>query len=75
MRASTEEVREMLYGAFEKHQYYSLKDLVQITQQPVVSASIVIVYSFKWENGSMMKGFNFRQLLLHCKVKSTFLRT
>lgn len=28
---------EMLFAAFEKHQYYNLKDLVRITNQPVVS--------------------------------------
>lgn len=26
----------MLFSAFEKHQYYNLKDLVDITKQPVV---------------------------------------
>lgn len=25
----------MLYAAFEKHQYYNIKDLVKITRQPV----------------------------------------
>ena len=29
---------EMLFSAFEKHQYYNVKDLVKITKQPVVSA-------------------------------------
>lgn len=27
---------EKLFSAFEKHQYYTLKDLVHITQQPVI---------------------------------------
>lgn len=26
----------MLFSAFEKHQYYNIKDLVDITKQPVV---------------------------------------
>lgn len=26
----------MLFAAFEKHQYYNIKDLVKITNQPVV---------------------------------------
>lgn len=26
----------MLFAAFEKHQYYNIKDLVKITQQPIV---------------------------------------
>ena len=33
-------MQEMLFAAFEKHQYYNLKDLVTITQQPVVSANL-----------------------------------
>lgn len=27
----------MMFAAFEKHQYYNIKDLVRITKQPVVS--------------------------------------
>jgi len=34
-RDDREKVTEMLFNAFEKHQYYSLKDLVRITNQPV----------------------------------------
>lgn len=29
-------VMDMLFAAFEKHQYYNIKDLVKITNQPVV---------------------------------------
>ena len=36
-RADREEVLDKLYSLFEKHQYYSLKDLVTFTLQPVVS--------------------------------------
>lgn len=36
VRAERDEVLETLYSAFEKHQFYTLKDLVNITQQPVV---------------------------------------
>lgn len=28
-------VQEMLFNAFEKHQYYNIKDLVRITRQPI----------------------------------------
>lgn len=35
-RADQEEVRAQLFAAFERHQYYNLKDLVKITQQPIV---------------------------------------
>jgi len=34
-RADRDKVQEMLFSAFEKHQYYALKDLVKITQQPI----------------------------------------
>jgi len=34
-RDDKEKVLEMLFSAFEKHQYYNLKDLVRITNQPV----------------------------------------
>jgi transcription initiation factor TFIIF subunit beta len=29
----------MLFAAFEKHQYYNIKDLVKLTNQPVVRKS------------------------------------
>ncbi|KAI4872447.1 hypothetical protein NFI96_033680 [Prochilodus magdalenae] len=34
-RADKEKVLEMLFSAFEKHQYYNIKNLVEITKQPV----------------------------------------
>ncbi len=36
-RADKQKVLEMLFSAFEKHQYYNIRDLVDITKQPVVS--------------------------------------
>ncbi|XP_072266165.1 general transcription factor IIF subunit 2 isoform X2 [Pyxicephalus adspersus] len=35
-RADKQQVLDMLFSAFEKHQYYNLKDLVDITKQPVL---------------------------------------
>jgi len=35
-RVEKEKVMDMLFAAFEKHQYYNIKDLVKITNQPVV---------------------------------------
>lgn len=32
-----DQVMEVLLRAFEKHQYYNVKDLVTITKQPIVS--------------------------------------
>lgn len=36
-REDKEKVMDMLFAAFEKHQYYNIKDLVRLTKQPVVS--------------------------------------
>ena len=32
-----DKVQDILFNAFEKHQYYAFKDLVGLTQQPSVS--------------------------------------
>lgn len=37
VRAERQVVLDMLFSAFEKHQYYNFKELVDITKQPVVS--------------------------------------
>jgi len=34
-REDKDKVLEMLFAAFEKHQYYNVKDLVRITNQPI----------------------------------------
>lgn len=34
-RDDKEAVLDMLFAAFEKHQYYNIKDLVKITKQPI----------------------------------------
>lgn len=36
----------MLFSAFEKHQYYNIKDLVDITKQPVVCTSCLVIQLF-----------------------------
>lgn len=38
VRAERQVVLDMLFSAFEKHQYYNIKELVDITKQPVVSS-------------------------------------
>ena len=35
-RDDKDKVMDMLFAAFEKHQYYNIKDLVKITRQPIV---------------------------------------
>lgn len=37
MRDDKEAVMDMLFAAFEKHQYYNIRDLVKITRQPIVN--------------------------------------
>lgn len=38
VRAERQLVLDMLFSAFEKHQHYNIKELVDITKQPVVSS-------------------------------------
>lgn len=40
LRDSKDVVMEKLFAAFEKHQYYNVKDLVRVTNQPIVSLII-----------------------------------
>ncbi|XP_010878479.1 general transcription factor IIF subunit 2b [Esox lucius] len=35
VRADRQQVMDMLFSAFEKHQYYNIKHLVEVTKQPV----------------------------------------
>lgn len=48
MRDDKDAVLDMLFAAFEKHQYYNIRDLVKITRQPIVNNPInkPIVYIF-----------------------------
>lgn len=39
-----EELQQKLFEAFEKHQYYSIKDLRNITLQPTVSMESLLNY-------------------------------
>ena len=46
-RDDKDKVMDMLFSAFEKHQYYNVRDLVKITKQPVVSPYVLLLwYSF-----------------------------
>lgn len=49
-RADKQKVLEMLFSAFEKHQYYNIKDLVEITKQPVVSHNVPESARPMWPN-------------------------
>ena len=43
MRDDKDAVMDMLFAAFEKHQYYNIRDLVKITRQPIVSYNFYII--------------------------------
>lgn len=45
VRSERDVVLETIFSAFEKHQYYTLKDLINITQQPVVCSSLYICFT------------------------------
>uniref|UniRef100_UPI001EAF1753 general transcription factor IIF subunit 2-like n=1 Tax=Oncorhynchus gorbuscha TaxID=8017 RepID=UPI001EAF1753 len=44
-RVDKQQVLDMLFSAFEKHQYYNIKDLVDITKQPVVRYYYILLYT------------------------------
>lgn len=44
MRDDKDVVLNTLFSAFEKHQYYNIKDLERITKQPVVSYNSAILF-------------------------------
>lgn len=47
VRAERQVVLDMLFSAFEKHQYYNIKELVDITKQPVVSSMLTHISTNK----------------------------
>lgn len=42
-RGEKEIVMDMLFKAFEKHQYYTIQDLGKVTKQPIVSTAPVFL--------------------------------
>lgn len=46
MRDDKEVVQNVLFAAFEKHQYYNIKDLEKITKQPIVSKINIFIDNF-----------------------------
>jgi len=57
IRLEKEQVQELLFAAFEKYQYYNVKDLVRITNQPVAFLKEVLkevcVYNVKAPHKNM----------------------
>uniref|UniRef100_A0A8C2IET8 General transcription factor IIF subunit 2 n=1 Tax=Cyprinus carpio TaxID=7962 RepID=A0A8C2IET8_CYPCA len=45
-RADKQKVLEVLFSAFEKHQYYNIRDLMDITKQPLIYLKEIL-----WEIG------------------------
>lgn len=46
MRDDRNAVQDMLFAAFEKHQYYNIRDLVKITRQPIVNIYLLFTHIF-----------------------------
>lgn len=57
-RADKQQVLDMLFSAFEKHQYYNIKDLVDITKQPVVRLQGTISPNLKKKRPSILSFFS-----------------
>lgn len=55
-------VLDMIFAAFEKHQYYNIKDLVTKTRQPVVSEGLIS--SLTNDRLSTIDNFNSLQMAL-----------
>jgi transcription initiation factor TFIIF subunit beta len=57
IRLEKEQVQELLFAAFEKHQYYNVKDLVRITNQPITFLKEILkeicVYNMKAPHKNM----------------------
>lgn len=43
-RDDKDKVMEMLFAAFENHQYYNIKDLQKLTRQPIVRIFTVVIF-------------------------------
>ena len=46
LRDDKERVMEVLFGLFEKHQYYNIKDLVKETRQPVTYLKVIQLFVY-----------------------------
>lgn len=44
-RDDKDKVMEMLFAAFENHQYYNIKDLQKLTRQPIVCIFAVLLFT------------------------------
>ena len=47
LREDKDKVMEVLFGLFEKHQYYNIKDLVKETRQPVTHLKVSCLFIFQ----------------------------
>lgn len=70
MRDDKDVVQNALFAAFEKHQYYNIKDLERITKQPVVSIMPRVVCNINMTflyPTALFKRNTQRNLQLQCK--------
>uniref|UniRef100_A0A8C5QAF2 General transcription factor IIF subunit 2 n=1 Tax=Leptobrachium leishanense TaxID=445787 RepID=A0A8C5QAF2_9ANUR len=66
-RADRQQVLDMLFSAFEKHQYYNIKDLVDITKQPVRESKWMHCFQWKRHLYDIPKGDFERHWNLQCE--------
>ena len=72
-RLEPEQVHELLFSAFEKHQYYNVKDLVRITQQPIVSGSKLLLVNMLSYSSPPSHSLFLNRLPLPCTLVLVFL--
>lgn len=65
-RADKQQVLDMLFSAFEKHQFYNIKDLVDITKQPVVRVPhLTFIQTFNSLKKQLNQSFTLGKAILH----------
>lgn len=71
IRKEKNEVTDMLFSAFEQHQYYNVKDLIRITKQPIIYLKEILkeicIYNMKAPHKNM---WELKPEYRHYKEKS-----
>jgi len=68
-RMEKEVVMDSLFKAFETHQYYNVKDLVRITNQPIVSAKYTWIPGLRCTGALCRAQLILERTLLYCSGK------
>jgi len=87
IRGEKDKVMDMLFTAFEKFQYYNVKDLVKVTKQPIVSFRLSLIINNNSTNninnnahrslfyifGRNINDSHYYYYYYHCYVKYLFI--